>query len=383
MQSFSTHITLHGLREALQECARINPTIVLLFVAPQLIRSPELQEALKQPIGNAQVAACTTSGEIGRNGVVDDSIAVLAMRFDSSTVKATVIKIGNTDESFNAGARAAAQLDSDDLKGVLAFCPGLNINGSAFVRGLDSKLADHIVISGGLAGDGTDFSQTFTCLNGSIYEDHAIVLGIYGPHVHITTGSKGGWAPFGPARRVTRSRGSVLYELDGKPALELYEQYLGDKAKDLPASGLYYPFAILREDKSLSGLIRTILNVDYEQKSLILAGDLEEGSIVCLMHSDTDSLIEGAEGAAESALSANAGDCSKSAAILVSCVGRRLVMKEDTDEEVESAMKILGENTHFAGFYSYGEICPFKETGRPELHNQTMTITLISEKPAA
>lgn len=104
---------------------------------------------------------------------------------------------------------------------------------------------------------------------------------------------------------------------------------------------------------------------------------LPVGSFVCLMHADIDELIEGAEGAARDAcIDDSAGD---SAALLVSCVGRRIVMSDDVVEEVEVVKDILDENTSIAGFYSYGEISPFEITGKPELHNQTMTVAYITE----
>jgi hypothetical protein len=183
-------------------------------------------------------------------------------------------------------------------------------------------------------------------------------------------------------RRVTRAAGNVLFELDGKPALKLYKEYLGDKAAGLPASGLLYPFAILREeDRQETGLIRTILDVDHKAESLTMAGDLPQGSLVSLMYADTDSLVDGAGEAAEEANFKNRRG--NSATLLVSCVGRKIIMGGSVDEEVEAVVNAIGKNSVFAGFYSYGEICPFHQTGFSELHNQTMTITHIAEEDLA
>lgn len=219
-------------------------------------------------------------------------------------------------------------------------------------------------------------------MNGKVYADHAVAFGLYGDKVTVKSGSRGGWKPFGPIRRVTKAEANVLYEIDGKPALKLYKEYLGDKAAELPASGLLYPFALLREeDRQETGLIRTILAVDEEKESLTLAGDMPQGGLVRLMHADTDSLVEGAREAAEEAHIK--GRKGSSATLLVSCVGRKIIMGSDVDEEVEAVIGAIGENSAFAGFYSYGEICPYSETGFSELHNQTMTITHISEEQAA
>ena len=271
----------------------------------------------------------------------------------------------------------------NDLKGIFVLAPGVNINGSELVKGFRDVLPAGVALTGGLAGDGTRFQETRTILNGDTFKSHVVAVGLYGKDLVVGAGSKGGWKPFGPARRVTKSQGNVLFELDGKPALQLYKDYLGERAAELPASGLLYPFAIMRDDRSTIGLIRTILNVDHEANSLVLAGDLPPDSLVCLMHADPELLAAGSEAAATEALAASPANDADSLSIFVSCVGRRLVMGEDTDEEIESALGVLGKGSHVCGFYSYGEICPFNVTGKAELHNQTMTITHIQERPAA
>jgi hypothetical protein len=181
-------------------------------------------------------------------------------------------------------------------------------------------------------------------------------------------------------RRVTKVSDNVLFEIDGKPALDLYKEYLGDKADQLPSSGLLYPFAIMQgENQNAVGLIRTILDIDEENNSLILAGDLEQGQMVCLMHTNTDGLVEGAKEAAENITQISQSD-DDSAVICVSCVGHKIVMGDDTEEELDAVRAVLTNDNPIAGFYSYGEISHFEDSGKPELHNQTMTITYISER---
>ena len=381
MKSYSAQTKLADFEAKLAECAAIEPNIVLYFAPSASFKDEKLLSTIKQKLGGSTVIACSTSGEIGSKGVMDNTISLLGLHFDKATVASASSAVTSPAQSFDAGRDIAQQLNKQPgLKAIFTLAPGLNINGSQFVQGLRSEVGDNVVITGGLAGDGTDFKQTYTLLNGEVHGDRAVAFGVYGDDVRVSTGSKGGWMPFGPARRVTRVENNVLYELDGSPALELYKQYLGDKAEQLPSSGLLYPLAILHDDKSTSGLIRTILDVDHEKGSLILAGDLREGSLVCLMHADTELLVSGAKNAALESLGSDATD--EGAAILVSCVGRKLVMADDVDEEVDAVRDALGEQVAIAGFYSYGEICPFAETSVLELHNQTMTITRIYEKAA-
>ena len=110
---------------------------------------------------------------------------------------------------------------------------------------------------------------------------------------------------------------------------------------------------------------------------MIFAGDVPQDAVAQLMRGHFDRLIEGAAQAALAAKSANGG--SEHLAILVSCIGRKLLLGERIVEEVEAVTATLDEGTAITGFYSYGEISPHPESGRCELHNQTMTITVLSE----
>jgi hypothetical protein len=251
----------------------------------------------------------------------------------------------------------------------------LHVNGSELVRGITGALPHAVTVTGGLSGDGSDFARTCVALD-RVEEGHRVVaVGFYGDGLQIGFGSFGGWDPFGPERVVTRSRGAILYELDGEPALQLYRRYLGDEAAQLPASGLRFPLAI--RDGAGKPVVRTILAIDEQEQSLTFAGDVPEGVLGRLMHANFDRLVEGAAGAAR--ICQEAGHAAApELALLISCVGRKLVLQQRIEEEVEAVQEVLGA-TALAGFYSYGELCPFGASARCELHNQTMTITTLRE----
>ena len=380
MKTFSFTSDRKGLAEKLGEAKGIAPQIAVLFAAPGFFADQDAGKACAA--AGINIVGCSTAGEISATGVSDDTCSVIAMHFDSTEVKIADAALTGAESSRQAGLSIGQQLSAPNLSSIFVLSPGLQVNGSELVRGISDAVGKNVVITGGLAGDGTSFGKTHTLLNGKVYEDHAVAFGLYGDKVRVRSGSRGGWKPFGPVRRVTKAVGNVLFELDGKPALKLYKEYLGDKAAGLPASGLLYPFAILREeDRQETGLIRTILDVDHKAESLTMAGDLPQGSLVSLMYADTDSLVDGAGEAAEEA--SMKGRRGNSATLLVSCVGRKIIMGGSVDEEVEAVVRAIGKNSVFAGFYSYGEICPFSETGYSELHNQTMTITHIAEEDLA
>lgn len=360
--------------------AAIAPQLVLVFGAVQRMTTPGLFETLKDAFPEAELAGCTTAGEIGPGGVSDGELVINALRFGDSAVRVALTDLAGMEDSRAAGQRLGLTLAAPDLVHVLLLGQGVQINGSALVEGLAESLGPGVLLSGGLAGDGGAFERTWTLSNRGLSQRQIVAIGFSGAQLRVGNGSFHGWRPFGPVRKVTRSAGNVLFELDGQPALDIYKRYLGEYAKGLPASGLLFPFEMLGEDRGALGLIRTILGVDESAGSLVLAGNIVEDGYLRLMHASTDSLVDGAMAAAEAAHDAAPGaDPGESLVLLVSCVGRKLVMGARVDEEVEAVQTVFGPKASIAGFYSNGEISPMRDLLTCHLHNQTMTVTHIAE----
>lgn len=367
-----------ALEALLPPLVAIKPRLVTVFGAGPYFAEPGTVDALKRAFADAALIGCSTAGEITRNGVDDGRCVVTAVRFEDTRVREATTRLAGMADSQAAGARIGRELAGPDLRAVVVFGPGLQINGSALVEGIAGEVGK-APITGGLAADGDAFVRTWTLGAAGASDNHVAAVGLYGDAVDFAHGSFGGWEPFGPARKVTHCEGNVLFELDGEPALDIYKRYLGEHARGLPASGLLFPFAMVGEDRNAVGLIRTILGIDEAAGSLTLAGAIDPDGYLKLMHASTDGLVNGAEAAAEAArrMHRSEGD---SLAILVSCVGRRLVMGERVDEEVEAVAEVFGAGATLTGFYAYGEISPFAPGASCQLHNQTMTITWIGEK---
>lgn len=318
---------------------------------------------------------CSTSGEIFGDKIYDSSLVVGVARFEKPTLRLASSSI-TTGDSHAAGQRLAHALNEPGLRGLLVLSDGLQVNGSELIRGINSVLPPSVVVTGGLAGDGDRFQRTWVIKDRAFTSGVVTAVGLYGDALRIGHGSQGGWDAFGVERTVTRSKANVLYELDGKPALQLYKEYLGDRASGLPATGLLFPLALRDPANAEKRLVRTILAVDEASQSLTFAGDIPEGSYAQLMVANFDRLIQGASDAAQSCAlrQESPGD---TLAIAISCVGRRLVLGEYCEEEVEATSTVLGNATQI-GFYSYGEISPYA-SGHCDLHNQTMTLTTLGE----
>lgn len=355
-----------------------NPQLVLVFASTSQFKAPEQINSLQSLFPSAGFMGCSTSGEISGTSVQDDSIVATAVEFEQGSISFTSVPVDAPDKSYDCGKSIIDQLPKEGLKHVFVLSDGLNVNGSELVRGLRMNLPLGVAVTGGLAGDGADFKETFILDQTGKPQSHMVTaIGFYGENLHFGYGSFGGWDTFGIDRQVTKSKNNVLFEIDGQPALSLYKSFLGESANGLPASGLLFPLSMRTKADELP-VVRTILSVNEEEQSITFAGDLPEGSFVRLMKANTDRLIQGAVKAAETTMVSDK-TVSPDLAILISCVGRKLVLKQMVEEEIEGASEILGAN-FITGFYSYGEISPFSENAACELHNQTMTITTVSER---
>jgi len=354
---------------------KIEANLFLLFVSPNFKAKVEVLKSLNDLFPSAIIVGCSTAGEIHDVTVQDDTITLTAIQMEKVTIKKVSVGIKDMDLSFQAGQEVAQKLQNKNLKHIMLFSDGLNVNGADLVAGLKLTLPK-VSITGGLAGDGSNFKETFIINNNEITDKTIVAIGFYGDHFKVGFSSQGGWDTFGIERLVTKSHKNVLFELDGKPALDIYKSYLGEQAKNLPSSGLMFPLSMRTDEKNFP-VVRTILAINEEQQSLTFAGNIPEGSYVKLMKANIDHLINGAE---QSAKIANKDQEELTQiAVLISCVGRRLVLKQLVEEEVEAVRGVVGANTLITGFYSYGEIAPFDGFSPCELHNQSMTITTFSE----
>jgi hypothetical protein len=349
--------------------------LVLLFGSRAFLQLPERLDDVRRAYPQALLFGCSTAGEIVDTQVRDDTLVVTAVAFDYTAVRGAAVPIANASDSFAAGSRLAQAFDPHGLAHVLVLSEGLHINGSELVQGLTQHLPPHVSVTGGLAGDGPRFAETVVVWNGAATSGTIAAIGLYSDRLRVGYGSLGGWDSFGPDRLITRSDGNVLYELDGTSALALYKRYLGEHAANLPASGLLFPLSLSTE-VGAERVVRTILAVNEADQSITFAGDVPEGAAARLMKANFDRLIDGAIGAATASALAGA---QAELALLISCVGRKLVLQQRIEEEVEGVREVLGAQAVMAGFYSYGEISPLQTAARCALHNQTMTITTFAE----
>jgi hypothetical protein len=353
-----------------------NP-LVLVFANRMLLEHNDVVDEIRKEFPYQHIVFGSTSGEIIGAKVFDESIVVTAIEFEKSTFQIRTENVLNHNkDSKKMGAILYDKMPKENLKHLFVISEGSFVNGSSLIEGLEENIQNSVPISGGMCGDDAKFEKTLASYNEYPKEGEVVLIGFYGETLEISFSSYGGWTTFGPARTITKSKANVLYEIDGLPALDLYKKYLGEKANKLPQASLLYPLNITLDGRD-QAVVRTILGIDNENSSMTLAGDVPVNARVQLMMASVDGIVQGAKTAAVLAMKGRKQK--PEIAILVSCVGRKLVMNQRVEEEIEEVNNIVGKDVSITGFYSYGEMAPFTGNTFCDLHNQTMTLTLISE----
>ena len=350
--------------------------LVLGFGGKEIISSQPVYEDLKSTFPQAQIVLCSTAGEILNNRVNDNSVSIAAIELEKTSIQPVTVNIRDFDNSYEAGKALIRLVSFANLSYILVISDGSYVNGSELVRGINELVNNRVPVTGGLAGDGTNFLSTVVGLNEKPSSGNIVAIPFYGQHFVVSHASMGGWEIFGPERTVTRSVANQLFEIEGQKALDLYKTYLGPYADELPGSALLFPLGV-KEHEEDAPIVRTILSIDQETGSMVFAGDVPNGSKVRFMKANFDKLVDAATHAAGQAFKKLPG--APQLALLISCVGRKIILGKRTEEEVEAVADTFGNQTLLTGFYSYGEISPFNDQSKCELHNQTMTITTFDE----
>jgi hypothetical protein len=354
----------------------LNCQLVLAFSERTTLEHLKPYDVLRARYPSAHIVTCSTAGQIAQTGLPDNCVVSTAIEFEKSSIQAVSMDMLPGQSSQACGEQLMQQLSREKLRGVLVLSEGSYVNGSELLQGIASVIPASIPVFGGLAGDQDKFVRTIVGLNAPPTPAQIVAIGFYGDHIQVCHGTSAGWDDFGPMRTVTQSEKNVLYALDGRPALDLYKEYLGLYAEQLPGSALHFPLS-LQLDKGTRKVVRTILSVNENDKSMTFAGNIPQGMSVRLMKANADTLIDASNLAAKDAL--QSCEQKPQLALLISCVGRRIVLGHRIEEELEAAREVFGEQVVLAGMYSYGEISPTRHMTSCDLHNQTMTIATLSE----
>jgi hypothetical protein len=340
----------------------------------------ELIKGVRSITGQAKIVGCTTSGEITNYGRQTESTVVLCMKTDTEIYT-----------SFNEGIKTNGQKTGEELseklikgfsesvKGTMMILPdGLAGNLSPLVRGIYDTSGANVRLVGGSAGDDFQFKSTYQIFNDKVTSDGVCGI-LFPPEIKIGIGIKHGWSPIGELMVVTKSEGNILYELNNRPALDVYFEALNK-----PADNVTQMYLTEVSETSPIGIVEVggkhlirHLYAPTPERGIACFGDIPQESIVSIMSGDKTTLIKSAEEASLEAISAIGGRNVK-AVIVFDCVSRVFILKEKVNEEIEAIKKVLGRDIPIFGFYTYGEIGAF-EGGQPTFHNKTIIVCTIAE----
>jgi len=355
--------------------ADFEPDIVFYFFDKKIANDVDVYSILKEKYPRAIIFGASTSGPILKDDIYLETFTGMAISFEKTPISVVQIECPDQSHSYNAGKKLVKEFDPEGLRHIFVITDGMTVNGAHFIKGINETLPEGVSVSGGLASDNFSFNETLTGINSPPKSGQVCAIGLYGDAIQVGYGARGGWDEFGLERTVTKSDDSILYELDGKPALGIYKEYLGPDADNLPSSGLLFPLVIKKSPTSRA-LVRTINGVDEDAQSLRFTGDIPQGCIAQFMIGNFRNLAQGAGNAAKEALEMIEGKADL--AIMTSCLGRQLLMGSQIADELENAAEILGDIT-ISGFYSHGEFS-YEPDEKGLLHNETMTLTVLRER---
>lgn len=353
-----------------------SPNACWLFCAPKE-GLQELLEGINEAVGTGNIVGCTGDGEMSGDGYSTGSAILAGIATDQ--IDFTVAYAENLSQNCElAGKQLAAKL-APTVQYVHLFSDGITGNGCGILRGIFSVLREDLPIAGGTAGDNGKFERTWQFAGRKVLTDAAVAIGFTGDF-HLGTGVRSGWSPIGLAKKVTRASGNILYELNGEPALQVYERFLGKHAEKLPAVGVEYPLGLvgkcLDNDSGDYYLLRATMSVDRQEGSIRFAGEIPEGAEVHLTCGDNSSILEASSEAARLA-DEEIGDIQPRMVFFYSCMARKIILGQRTQEELDRIRRVFGAEVPIIGFYTYGEYCRVG-CGSPSLfHNETATVSVI------
>jgi hypothetical protein len=350
------------------------PQLAFVFGPRRLLENSSLLTRVRETYPRTQLVFASGAGEFSGAEVSDDQLVVTALTLEKAYTRSLALTVAGRAGSHAAGRELGRLLNAADLTHVFVLCDGVKVNGSQLVEGLSAVLPAHVSVTGGLAGDGMDFHRTIVGLDANLGSERVVATGFYGADLRVAHGCSGGWAPYGDECVVTRAEENMLFELDGKPALQRYCEQLGEEATALPLSTMRFPVHMVTEPGA-AAVVRASHLIDRETGMIEFAGDISTGAHIRFLRATHDDLIGGAVRAAQQTNAIGPADL----VLCVDCIGRRVVLDDAAIREIQRMHAEFPPHAVFAGFYSYGEIAPPSGAAGSQFHNQTVTITALRE----
>lgn len=357
------------------------PDLVITFVSGHLDIEAAVAGLRSQLPEGTPLVGCSSDVEVDTRGAIRGSVAALGLSLPGITARTFQVP-ANPDDKYAVGRAVGELLAGTQPCVVIAFPDVLEGNATGFLEALSQAIGPKVPIIGGAPGDGARFQRTFTILDGTIQRSGASGVALYGP-IEVAVAALSGYVPLGAARTVTaRAASNVLLELDGRSALEVYREYLGDRASEMPGVSIEFPIAVMapaQGDASIPSeiqLVRAVFAIDEARGALILGGDVPERAVIRVARAVREHIVRGAQECVTRALTAMPAP---ELALVFSCASRIIAMGARYRDECRGAFAALPTALTKFGFYTFGELSPLD--GVNHHHESTFTVALLRSNP--
>ncbi len=383
-------VGVNACQDAIEQLGDKNPDLLIVFSSVKYDQEKMLQ-GVRSVAPKALLVGSSTSGEITTSGPVKErSVSVMAIK--SPEIK-YFVGVGQhiLQDPREAGKFAAdkvkEQAGSNSLKAFMMLPDVLVGNGADIVRGVLDSLGAHFPVVGGASGDDFAFKKTYQYVNDKVYSGSVVGLGLSG-NFKMGIGVKHGWIPVGEPMKVTKSKGAVVHEINGIPAVKIYEDYFGEeeakilRTEALARLAITYPLG-MKVAGSDELLIRDPISVDANG-SITCAAEIPEGSEIRLMIGSREEAVKVAKMAAADAVAQLGGSAPK-AVIIFNCIARNKLFGDKSGDEINAIQEAVGINVPLIGFYTYGEQAPLGgevkniEQCNSAFHNETVVICVLAD----
>jgi len=327
---------------------------------------------------NIDMIGCSSSGEICNDGLDEKSISVLLMDLEKDCYTIQVIDNASSN-TFEVGKNAGKKGNQFCKKAAYMTFFGMGVSAEALIDGINNQAGRKTKIIGGMAGDDFKMIQTYTFSSEGIYNDAAVFIIFDESKVEIQGKALCGWESIGTINTITHAEDNIIYTINDKPALDVFENYFGSVDENREAvlevgasTGVaQYPLQIIRNE---SKVLRAALQVNEENGSLMMAGPVKTGDQFKFSVAPGFEIIEET---IEGFKDFQKKHTSTDAMILVSCKARHMSLGPLVEEEIKGIQNIW--NKPLIGFFSYGEV-GLSDNGDCFFYNETCSLFLIKER---
>jgi hypothetical protein len=370
--------------QALKKAGVAKPDSVFMFASIGYDQH-SLLRAVRESTGGAPLTGCSAEGTIDGDNADESNFSVIVTAISSEELRwHNGIATGLRADSRAVGQRVAQELLphlSSETIGLFVFPDGLTDYLEPFFAGLEENLPSDrfLPLWGGGAGNNLSYGEpTYQYCDDEVVSDGV-------SYALLSGKARAGWAmghalmPIGGERKVTRSQGNVIYEIDGKPALEVLKEYLPEGALADERDWMRYAISLALCFKAPSYIkdeeyiVRGVPAVRMADGSITVQTEVKEGTSVWFSSRDKEKITTGFDRMTTQIKEQLGGEKPK-LVFQFECAtrGKMMLREQEKLQLLERFRQSLDPDTPWAGFYTIGEIGPVEEHNDRHLYTSVV-----------